>query len=73
VLDADEPPPRFAVLRSAPFLHHALFREALAGQRWEMQRVPTPDAVWGNNPDPAGQYWNLPRDAEGVRVAVRTP
>jgi hypothetical protein len=73
VLDAAEPPPRFAVLRSAPFLHHALFREALAGQRWEMQRVPTPDAVWGNNPDPAGQYWNLPRDAEGVRVAVRTP
>ena len=71
VLDPDAPPPRFAVLRQAPFLHHDVFREALARHAWRIERVPTPDAVWGNNPDPAGQYWNLPKDPSGVRVAVR--
>jgi 4-amino-4-deoxy-L-arabinose transferase-like glycosyltransferase len=71
VLDETAEPPRIAVLRAAPFLHREPFREALARQRWRFERVPTPDAVWGNNPDPAGQYWNLPRDPAGVRVAER--
>jgi hypothetical protein len=71
VLDPDGEPPRFAVLRHAPFLHHEVFREALARHAWRIERVPTPDAVWGNNPDPAGQYWKLARDPKGVRVAER--
>ena len=71
VLDEPAEPPRFAVLRHAPFLHHAVFREALARERWRMERVPTPDAVWGNNPDPVGQYWNLVRNPAGVQVAER--
>jgi hypothetical protein len=71
VLDESAPPPRFAVLRRAPFLHHEVFREALERGAWRTLHVPTPDAVWGNNPDPAGQYWNLPRDPAGVRVAER--
>jgi hypothetical protein len=41
------------------------------GGRWRMERIPTQGAVWGNNPDPAGQYWNLPRDPAGIRVAIR--
>lgn len=69
VLDESAKPPRFAVLRQAPFLHREVFREALARGRWRMERVPTPDAVWGNNPDPLGQYWNLPRNPAGVQVA----
>jgi hypothetical protein len=72
VLDPAGTPPRFAVLRRAPFLHHDVFRDALERGAWRMQRVPTPDAVWGNNPDPAGQYWNLPHDPAGVLVAERT-
>ena len=71
VLDASAPPPRFAVLRSAPFLHHAAFREALERHTWRMTTLPTPDVVWGNNPDPAGQFWNLPRGPDGARVAER--
>jgi hypothetical protein len=70
-LDESAQPPRFAVLRQAPFLRHEVFREALARGRWRMERVPTPDAVWGNNPDPVGQYWNLPRNPAGVQVAER--
>jgi hypothetical protein len=71
VLDESSPPPRFAVLRQAPFLHREPFRDALDRSAWRIERVPTPDAVWGNNPDPAGQYWNLPHDPAGVRVAER--
>jgi hypothetical protein len=71
VLDERSPPPRFAVLRRAPFVHPEPFREALERGRWRIVRLPTPDAVWGNNPDPAGQYWSLTRDPEGVRVAER--
>jgi hypothetical protein len=71
VLDEQAKPPRFAVLRQAPFLHREVFREALARGRWRMERVPTPDAVWGNNPDPVGQYFNLRRDPAGVQVGER--
>jgi hypothetical protein len=71
VLDEDAPQPRFAVLRQAPFLHQTVFRAALSRGRWRMERIPTQGAVWGNNPDPAGQYWNLPRDPAGIRVAIR--
>jgi hypothetical protein len=71
VLDESGTPPRLAVLRHAPFLHHPVFRSALSRGRWRMARVPTPDALWGNNPDPAGHYWNLPRNPAGVQVAIR--
>ncbi len=71
VLDDGGAPPRFAVLRQAPFVHQPVFRAALSRGRWRMERIPTPDAVWGNNPDPAGQYWNLPRNSAGVQVAIR--
>jgi len=72
VLDPNGAAPRLAVLRQAPFLHHPVFRAALARGEWRVERIPTPDVVWGNNPDPAGQYWNLPHDANGIAVAVRT-
>jgi hypothetical protein len=71
LLDEGAAQPRFAVLRQAPFLHQPVFRAALSRGRWRMERIPTPDAIWGNNPDPAGQYWNLPRNPAGIQAAIR--
>jgi hypothetical protein len=71
----DKTPPRFAVLRAAPCIYVAQFDEAYerlaAGYQWEWERVPTTDALWGNNPDPFGEYWVIPHAADYVKVARR--
>ena len=55
--------------RSVLFVHWPVFQRELGRYKWA--RIPTeaPDVIWGNNPDPAGQY---PLRADSLILLRRT-
>ncbi len=59
VEDDARTPPRFVILRrSVDFVHWPLFNREVQRYQWAPVPVQAPDLLWGNNPDPMGQYEN---------------
>jgi hypothetical protein len=55
--DDAKTPPRFVVLRRRPpFGHLPVFLREVSRYTWFPESVNAPDVIWGNNPDPAGQF-----------------
>ncbi len=55
VEDDSNEPPRFAVMRSVPFVNWDTFLRELNRYQWQFVPLKAPDVIWGDNPDPMGK------------------